>query len=209
MFNQESDESFMRAERCAVNAKRSLLGVIFVPVCQAETFRHSEIHLVCRNGELATDGAPDLHVDLRAVERRFVGDLDEVDAAGDKNVAHHVLRLLPQRRLVHVLLPETFRRASAETHLIFLETENLEILQVHLVDCIELLGELLGRAIDVRVIHVERPHAHQAEEFARLLVPVTSAILRQPQRQIPVTMRLGRKDPVMVRTVHRFEVVSF
>jgi hypothetical protein len=96
----------------------------------------------------------------------------------------------------------------AEAHDVFLDAENLEILQIHLVDRVELGGELLRRAIDVRVVHVERAHAHEAEQFARLLVAVAGAVFGQAQRQIAVTARLRRKNAVMMRAVHRFEVIA-
>jgi len=68
---------------------------------------------------------------------------------------------------------------GAETHHVFLDAEDLEILQIHLVHRVELGGELLRRAINMRIVHVQRPHAHEAEQFARLFVAVTSAILRE------------------------------
>ena len=69
-------------------------------------------------------------------------------------------------------------------------------------------GELLRRAINVRVVHVERAHAHEAEQFARLLVAVAGAVFGQAQRQIAVTARLRRKNAVMMRAVHGFEVIT-
>ena len=86
-----------------------LFGVVAVPIDEAEALRHGEVHLVGGNGELAADGAPDLDVDLRSVERRFVRHLDVVDARAVEDIAHHVLGLLPQLRLVDVLLARAFR----------------------------------------------------------------------------------------------------
>src|SRR5207247_917932 len=107
------DKPFVRAERRAMDAERRLLGVVAILVHEAETFRDGEIHLIGGDREFPAYGAPDLYVNLRAVERRFVGDLDVVDAARFEDLAYHVLGLLPQRRLVHVLLAEPFRRAGA------------------------------------------------------------------------------------------------
>ena len=98
---------------------------------------------------------------------------------------------------------------SAETHDVFLNAENFEILQIHVVDPIEFLGELVLCAIDVRVVHVERTHAHQPEQFAALLVTITTAVFRQPEREIAITARFRREDAVMMRAVHRSEIIPF
>ena len=151
---------------------------------------------------------PHLHVNLRAVERRLVGDLHVVDAGFDQYLAHHVLGLFPQLRFVDVFLAEPFRRVRAEAHLIFFQAEDFKILQIHVVHGAELVGELLLGAIDVRVVHVERTHAHEAEQLAALLVTIASAVFREAQRQVAVTVRFSREDAVMMRTVHGFEVVA-
>ena len=58
-----------------------LFGVVLVAIDEAEPRGHGEVHLVGRQREFAADDAPDLHVNLRAVERRFVRHFDVVDAA--------------------------------------------------------------------------------------------------------------------------------
>src|ERR1051326_1460134 len=76
MFDQETNEPFMRAERRAVNADRDIVDVITVFIAKTKISRLREIHLVRGECELASDHAPDLHVDFRAVKRRFVRHLD-------------------------------------------------------------------------------------------------------------------------------------
>ena len=191
-----------------MDAQRRLVRVVLVAVGQAELGGHGEVHLVGGDGEFAADGAPHLHVDLRPVERRLVGDLHVVDAGFVQHLAHHVLGLFPKLRFIDVFLAQPFRRGGAEAHLIFFEAEDFEILQIHVVHRAELVGELLLGAIDVRVVHVERAHAHEAEQLAALLVAIASAVFREAQRQIAVTVRLSRKDAVMMRTVHGFEVIA-
>ena len=95
-----------------------------------------------------------------------------------------------------------------ETHQIFLDAEEFEIFQIHLVHGVELRFELLRSAIDVGVVHVQRAHPHESEQLAALLVPIIRPVLRQPQRQIAITAWNSRKQLVMMRTVHRFEVVT-
>ena len=182
MLDEEADEPLVRAQRGAVDAQRSLLGVVAVPVSQAKTGGHGEIHLVGGDGEFAADGAPDLHVDLGSVERRLVGHFHVVDARLDEDLSDHVLGLLPEFGLVDELLAQTRRIMGAEAHLVAVESEDLEVLQVHLVDRPELVGELLGRAVQVGVVHVHAAHAHDPEELARLLVAVAGAVFGEPQR---------------------------
>ena len=121
------------------------------------------------------------------------------------SVFFHKLRFVDE----FLVAGQSRRVVRAETHDIFLDAENLEILQIHLVHRVELGGELLRGAIDVRVVHVQRAHAHEAEQFARLLVAIAGAVFRQAQRQIAITARLRRKNAVMMRAVHGFEVVAF
>ena len=60
----------------------------------------------------------------------------------------------------------------------------------------------------MRVVHLQRAHAHESEQLAALLVAITRAVFRQPQRQIAITARHRRKQFVMMRAVHRFEVIA-
>ena len=208
VLDEEADEALVRAQRGAMDAERRLQRVVAVLVDEAELGGHGEVHLVGGDGELAADGAPHLHVDLRTVEGRLVGHLHVVDARLDQDVADHVLGLLPELRLVDELLAEAGGIVRAEAHLILLDAEDLEVFQVHLVHRAELVGELFGGAVEVRVVHVHGAHAHEAEELARLLVAVVGAVFGQPQRQVAVTARLRREDAVVVRAVHRLEVVA-
>ena len=72
---------------------------------------------------------------------------------------------------------------------IFLDAEDLEIFQIHLVHRVELRLELLLGAVDVRVVHLQRAHAHEAEEFAALLVAIAGAVFGEAQRQVAITAR--------------------
>ena len=87
MLDEKADETLVRAERRAMDAERGLVGVVAVLVDQTETRGHGEVDLVGGDGEFAADGAPDLHVDLRSVERGFVRHFDVVDAGILENVA--------------------------------------------------------------------------------------------------------------------------
>ena len=54
-----------------------------------------------------------------------------------------------------------------------------EILQVHFIYSAKLVGELLWSAVNVRVVHLHRTHAHEAHQFAGALVAVAGAIFGQ------------------------------
>ncbi len=95
-----------------------------------------------------------------------------------------------------------------ETHQIFLDPEELEIVQIHFVHGVEFRFELFRRAIDVRVVHVQQAHPHQSKQLAALLVAIIRPVFRQPQWQIAITARQRRKQLVMMRAVHRLEVVA-
>ena len=98
---------------------------------------------------------------------------------------------------------------GGEAHDVFLDAEDLEILQIHLVHGVELALELLLGAVDVGVVHLERAHAHEAEEFAALLVAIAGAVFGEAQRQVAITARHRREELVVMRAVHRLEVVAF
>ena len=171
-------------------------------------FGCGEIDLVGGDGEFAADGAPDLDVDLRAVEGGFVRHFDVVDAAALEDAADHVLGLEPERGVIDEFLAELRRIVGGETHDVFLDAEDLEILQIHLVHGEELGFELLFGAVDVGVVHLERAHAHEAEEFAALLVAIAGAVFGEAQRQVAITARHRSEELVVMRAVHRFEVVA-
>ena len=99
MFDQEADETFVGAERGAVDAERHLFGVVAGLVGETETFWLGEIDLIGGDGEFAADRAPDLDVDLRTVEGGFVWNFDVIDAAALENASDHVFGLEPECRV--------------------------------------------------------------------------------------------------------------
>ena len=95
MLDQKTDEPLMRAERGAVNAERSLVGVVTVFVSEVESSRLGKIDLVSRDGKFAANRAPDLDIDLRSVESSFVRHFDVINAGILQHAARHVLGLFP------------------------------------------------------------------------------------------------------------------
>ena len=190
-----------------MNAERGGFGVFAGFVDEAEPGRDGEVDLVGGDGELAADRAPDLDIDLRSVEGGFVRHFDVVDPAPLQDAAHHRLGLEPERTVIDELLTELGRIVGGKAHDVFLDPEDLEILQIHLIDGVELLFELLLGAVDVGVVHLERAHPHEPEEFADLLVAVVAAVLREAQREVAITVRHRGEELVVMRAVHRFEVI--
>ncbi len=208
MFDQESDEALVRAEGGTMDAEGSFLGVVAVFVNEPEAFWDGEVDLIGGDGELASDGAPELDVDLGAVERGFVGDLDVVDAGFDEDVADHVFGLLPKFGFVDEFFAESCGIVGGEAHEILSESEDLEVFEVHLVHGHEFSLELIRGEVEVGVVHLHGTDAHEAEEFAGLFVAVTGAVFCEAQGQVPVAARHGLEDLVVVRAVHSLEVIT-
>src|SRR5256714_1927116 len=203
MFDEKADETFVGAERRAMDAERDLLGVIAVFVAKIEPARLGEIDLVGGDGELAADRAPGLHVDLRSVKRSFVRHFDEINSGILEDVSCHLFGLFPKLGLVDKFLSELARVVGRESHQILFDAEKLEVIQIHFVYGIELRLELLRRHIEMGVVHLHRAHAHKSKQLAALLVTMTESVLRQSQRQIAITPRQRRKHLMMMRAVHR------
>ena len=128
MFDQEPDETLVRAERGAMNAEGNFVDVIAIFVAQVEATRLREIDLVGRDGKLAPDRAPGLHVDLRPVKRRFVRHFDIIDAGIFQHVSRHHFGLFPKLRFIDKFLAELGWIVRRETHQIFLDPEEFKIL---------------------------------------------------------------------------------
>ena len=62
--------------------------------------------------------------------------------------------LYPELGFIDEFLAELRRIVGGETHDVFLDAEDLEILQIHLVHGVELVLELLLGAVDVGVVHL-------------------------------------------------------
>ena len=173
MLDQKSDETFVRAKRRAMNADRDLVGVVAVLIAKIKIARLREIDLVGRDGKLASDHAPRLHVDLRPVKGRFVRHFDVIDSRVFQNVARHLFGLFPKLRFIDKFLAELRWIVRRETHQIFVDPEELEIVQIHFVHRIELGFELLRRHVEMGVVHLQRAHPHESEQLAALLVAIT------------------------------------
>src|SRR6185436_16502850 len=69
----------------------------------------------------------------------------------------------------------------------------------------QLVLNLLARAVDVRVVLDEVPHAQKTVEDSRELVAVQVPRLGEAQGELAVRMRRERVEEAMARAVHRLE----
>src|SRR5437016_4915388 len=109
MLDQKSNETFMRAQRCAMNADRNLLGIIAVLVAEVEPARLREVDLVGGERKFASDHTPNLHVDLWSIKRGFIRHLNIINFGTLQYIARHLLSLLPKNRFVDKLLSQLRR----------------------------------------------------------------------------------------------------
>src|SRR6476620_7344794 len=121
MLDQKSDETFVRAKRRAMNTDWNLIEIVAVFVAKIEAARLREVDLVGRDRKLASDYAPGLHVDLRAVKGCFVRHFDIVDPRILQNIPRHLLRLFPKLRLIDKFLAELGWIMRRETHQVFVD----------------------------------------------------------------------------------------
>src|SRR6266536_3172517 len=119
MLDQESDETFVGAKRRAMNADRNLIDVVAVLVAKIKIARLSEIDLIGRDGEFATDHAPSLHINLRSVKSRFVRNFDIIDSRVFQNAARHFLSLFPKLWFINKFSAELGWIMRRETHQVF------------------------------------------------------------------------------------------
>src|SRR5438874_9330052 len=126
MLDQKSDETFVRAERRAMNAKWRLLGVVAIFVNEIEPARLREIDLVGRDGKLAADRAPGLDVDLRSVKGGFVRHFDVIDPGIFQHASRHHFSLFPKLWFIDKFLTELGWIMGGEAHQIFFNPEKLE-----------------------------------------------------------------------------------
>ena len=114
---------------------------------------------------------------------------------------------LPEFRFIDIFLTQFGRIMQAKPHHIFINPKDFKIFQVHFIHRLELLAKLSLRAVNMRIIHMQAAHPHQSKQFAALFIPVTGSIFRQPERQVFITLWLRGKYFMVMRAVHRFQII--
>src|SRR5881398_2845138 len=145
-----------------MDADWNFLDVVAVFIAKIKIARLRKIDLVRRDGKLASNHAPRLHVDFRTVKRRFVRYIDIVDSGILKDVPRHFLGLFPKLGFIYKFLAKLPWIVRRETHQIFLDSEELEVVQIHLVDGVE-----FRRTVPASYRDVHRSFAASAHASAR------------------------------------------
>ena len=185
---------------------RGLLLAVMVDVESAEPLGQVEVDLRGAALPVAADGVAQHVFELRSVERALARVDRGLDASAGllldllQDAGHHVFRMIP-----HLVRADALVRAGRELHDDLVETEIGIGREDQVVDLQALLGHLIFRAEDMRIVLREAAHAHQAMHRARRLVAMHGAELRKAQRQIAIGFQPVLEDLHVARAVHRLE----
>src|ERR1700752_4911793 len=148
------------------------MGVaIFADVLQVKAARQGEVELNGGKLPLPANGIDELDVDLRAIERGFVGDYSSVHVEASHCILQCVLTKLPLFRSAIVFTACT---AVPGGHLgvIGIESEGLESVDRELKTIHDLVLDLIGTAEDVRIVLGEAADPEQTVQDPRTFIPI-------------------------------------
>jgi hypothetical protein len=206
MLDQESGEALMAAQRGAVNDIDRLLVAIGGRVLKLKAFGRHEVELVGGDGVFGADHRLHHEVDFRAVERRLALDFLIRIAGLVHGLFEDVERRLPALGVIDIFV-EVFHVRQGQAHPEIVDAEQAVIVRVHVHHVQELVLGLVGTAIDMGVVLAETTHPHQAGQTARGFIAINLTIFRQAHRQIAIGPLVVRIDHVVVRAVHRAQIV--
>src|SRR6516165_10468353 len=124
----------MCSEWRTMDTERSSGGIFPVSIHESEALGNRKIDLVSSDRELSSDRTPNLHINFRPVEGCFIWNLDVVYPRILQYSADHVLGLHPKIGLADEFFSKTFWIMRRETHQVFVDSEDLKVLHVHLID---------------------------------------------------------------------------
>mmetsp|Transcript_20147 Transcript_20147/g.62912 ORF Transcript_20147/g.62912 Transcript_20147/m.62912 type:complete len:700 (-) Transcript_20147:109-2208(-) len=201
-LDEHAEEPLERPEDGAVQHDRLLAPAVRRHVLEAEPLRQVEVALDRRALPEPPDGVADLDVDLGAVE----GAAALVDVVLPPLCAERLAK--GARRLVPDLVrADRLVGPRGEHHLVLGEAELCQDGLGQVEHALDLVGELLREAKDVRVVLREAAHAEEAVERARPLVAVDGAKLRPAERQVAVRALLVLVGQHVEGAVHRLDLV--
>ena len=211
MLQQKRDKALMRAQGRAMDDVRILLQPIVICVDEIEAGRHSKVELVGVQRKFPADHRAELEVHLGTIEGALAFGDDVVEVELIERLAQHVFAEGPGLRVVDILAAALgiFRIPEAQPQVVVLKAEELVVVAVQLHYRLELGFQLLGRDVQVRIVHRHTAHARQALQLAGALITVDRAILAEPKREVAVRSSFGSEDHVVVRAVHRLQIVAF
>ena len=185
VLDEDPDEPLERAVDGAVDGDRALRLAVLVDVGQVEALgQHRQVGLDRRHLPLAPERVVDVDVDLGRVERAVLR-LDVVgDAGALEGLADQLLGALPQRGVADRLVGLGREREAR------LEPDPAVRLADLAEQRLDLVGQLVGPDVDVRVVLDELADAGQARQRAGALVSMQPAVLAEAQRQVAVRAQL-------------------
>ena len=203
VLDQDAEEPLDRAEQRPVDHVRALPGAVGGLVLDAEPAGLLEVDLERGHLPAPPDRVLDVHVDLGRVERAL--------ALGDHVRQAGLVQRVLERRLGGAPTPRgsptnfSGRVDSSASNSVSPKSRSRPSTKSSRRR--QLVGQLLGRAEDVRVVLGEAADPGQAVHHTGLLVPVDRAELEQPQRQLAVGPPARGVDQDVHRAVHRLGVV--
>ena len=208
MLDQKSGEAFVRAQRRAMDDVERMLRAVLSDIFQIESLGGEEVELVGRDGIFGADHRLDHEIDLGSVKRRFALGL----YIGITGLLHGFLddvhRGDPLVRLVDIFF-QLVQVGQREAHVIVFDAHQLVVAGMQMQHADELILRLIVAAIDVRIVHAEAAHAHQAGEAAGCFVAIVLPIFGDAQRQLAIGMPRRAIDGMVEWAVHRAQIVVF
>ena len=169
---------------------RPVLSVVGAGVGELEALGHLEVELAGAALPGAAQGIGDVEVDLRPVEGALAGADVVVAPLALERLAQGALGLLPLLVGADGLL-----RAGGELDPDVVEAEALVELVDARADRVDLVGDLVERAVDVGVVLGEGADPKEAVEHSLAFVAGHQAEFGQAQRQLAVGVTAQRRRP--------------
>ncbi len=199
VLGEDRDEALERAAHGAMDHHRTMVGVVLADVLEVEALRRVVVELDRAELPRAADRVGDVEVDLRTVK----------GAVTRLELVRHARRLErgTQRRLGAI--PE---RVVADTNLGAgrepdgrAQAERLVVAEDEFDEKANLVLDLVLGDEDVAIVLLELPHAREARERARHLVPVQHVERHVAERQLAVRVLLREVEQIVRRAVHRLQ----
>ena len=157
-----------------------VLGVVLALVGELEALGHLEVELAGSQLPRAPESVGDVEVDLRPVEGSVARVEHRSRGPGSRGRSRGRLGLVPL-----LLAADGLLRARRELDPDVVEAEARIELVDALADRVDLVGDLLERAVDVGVVLGERANPQQAVEHALALVSVDGRRTRPAAAEAP------------------------
>src|SRR5256884_4586243 len=199
VLGEHPDEPLEGAEDRAVDHNGALRLSVGVDVLEREAVGLREVDLDGRELPAAPERVQNVDVYFGPVERSVA----RVEVIREPIRLQRVVQG-PLGRLPLLVRPHRFRRPRRELEE-GVEREGLVPVANQFEKLPDLVLELIGAAVDVRIVLRELPHAEETRQRARALVPVQPGLSGQAQREVAVRPERVTIDERRLRAVHGLE----